>query len=61
MMLSIKQLKIAIFTASCLGYTILMWHPQSLMAQEQTEAPFCEGNPPTGRVKCNYPNGDNFA
>ncbi|MDE5112660.1 MAG: MORN motif-containing protein, partial [Trichodesmium sp. St7_bin2_1] len=37
-----------------------MWYPQPLIAQERAEAPFCQGNPPTGRVKCNYPNGDNY-
>ncbi|MDE5106551.1 MAG: MORN motif-containing protein, partial [Trichodesmium sp. St17_bin3_1_1] len=60
MLLLIKKLRRAILTGSCLGYIIMMWYPQPLIAQEQAEAPFCQGNPPTGRVKCNYPNGDNY-
>merc|ERR1712117_938575 len=60
MLLSIKELRKIILTGSCLGYIIIMWDPQPLMGQEQRETPICTGNPPTGKVKCNYPGGDNY-
>jgi hypothetical protein len=53
-----------IFIAACIGSISNLIDPISSLAQEPkgegTRPPYCEGSPPTGRVKCNYEGGDNY-
>lgn len=61
---SIQKLGMVILVASCIGSATNLLNPQPSMAQPKPEegkrSPFCQGNPPTGRVKCNYEGGDNY-
>ncbi|MEG4329353.1 MORN motif-containing protein, partial [Microcoleus sp. herbarium5] len=72
MLSSIQKLGMVILVASCIGSATNLLNPQPSMAQPTPEptpeakpeegkrSPFCQGNPPTGRVKCNYEGGDNY-
>ena len=60
---SMQKLGRAILVAAAIGGAANLLGPQPSMAQEKGEGkrpPFCQGNPPTGRVKCNYEGGDNY-
>lgn len=65
---SIQKLGMAILVASCIGGAANLFNPQPSIAQPKDEAkkeegkrpPVCQGNPPTGRVKCNYEGADNY-
>ena len=61
---SIQKLGMVILVASCIGSATNLLNPQPSMAQPKPEegkrSPFCQGSPPTGRVKRNYEGGDNY-
>lgn len=53
-----------IFVVACIGWIGNPIDSLSSLAQEPKgegkRPPYCEGSPPTGKVKCNYEGGDNY-
>ena len=62
MLCSMRKLSSLTVILSTLALAIEIAHPLAAIAQqpEGKRPPVCEGQLPTGKVKCNYEGGDNY-